>query len=159
MAEKIITLSKKGHEDLLNELEYLKTVKRYEIGDKLKAARAQGDLSENSEYDEAKDEQAKNETRIAELENMLKNVKIIDEAQIKTDRVGVGSKVKIYDEAYEEEISYTIKGSAEADPLNGIISNESPIGKALMGAKEGEEVLVTNAEGHTRKIKVLSISK
>lgn len=159
MAEKVITLSKKGHEDLLNELEFLKTVKRYEIGDKLKAARAQGDLSENSEYDEAKDEQAKNETRIAELENMLKNVKIIDESQIKTDRVGMGSKVKIYDEMYDEEIEYTIKGSAEASPLNGIISNESPIGKALMGAKNGDEVLVTNAEGHVRKIKILSISK
>lgn len=159
MADKTITLSKKGHEDLVNELEYLKTVKRYEIGDKLKAARAQGDLSENSEYDEAKDEQAKNETRIAELENMLKNVNIIDETDIKTDRVGVGSKVKIYDEQYDEEVSYIIKGSAEADPLNGIISNESPIGKALMGAKKNDEVLVTNSEGHVRKIKVLSISK
>lgn len=159
MAEKTITLSKKGHEDLVNELEYLKTVKRYEIGDKLKAARAQGDLSENSEYDEAKDEQAKNESRIAELENMLKNVNIIDETDIKTDRVGVGSKVKIYDEQYDEEVSYIIKGSAEADPLNGIISNESPIGKALMGAKKNDEVLVTNSEGHVRKIKVLSISK
>lgn len=159
MAEKTITLSKKGHEDLVNELEYLKTVKRYEIGDKLKAARAQGDLSENSEYDEAKDEQAKNESRIAELENMLKNVSIIDETDIKTDRVVVGLKVKIYDEQYDEEVSYVIKGSAEADPLNGIISNESPIGKALMGAKKNDEVLVTNSEGHVRKIKVLSISK
>lgn len=159
MAEKIISISQKGYEDLVNELDYLKTVKRYEIGDKLKAARAQGDLSENSEYDEAKDEQAKNEGRIAELENMLKNIQIIDETQVKTDKVGIGSKVKIYDEQYDEEVEYTIKGSAEASPLNGIISNESPIGKALMGAKAGDEVLVTNAEGHVRKIKVLKISK
>ncbi len=127
---KPVILTYEGLKKLEEELEYLKTVKRAEVAEKIKQARAFGDLSENSEYDEAKNEQAFIEGRIATLEAMLKNAKVIDEEDIKLDQVSIGCTVKVYDESYNEEVEYTIVGSAEADPMNNKISDESPIGKA-----------------------------
>lgn len=132
---KPVILTYEGLKKLEEELEYLKTVKRAEVAEKIKQARAFGDLSENSEYDEAKNEQAFIEGRIATLEAMLKNAKVIDEEDIKLDQVSIGCTVKVYDESYNEEVEYTIVGSAEADPMNNKISDESPIGKALLGKK------------------------
>lgn len=132
---KPVILTYEGLKKLEEELEYLKTVKRAEVAEKIKQARAFGDLSENSEYDEAKNEQAFIEGRIATLEAMLKNAKVIDEEDIKLDQVSIGCTVKVYDESYNEELEYTIVGSAEADPMNNKISDESPIGKALLGKK------------------------
>ena len=122
------------------ELEFLKTVKRKEITEKIKVALGYGDLSENSEYDEAKNEQAFTEGRILQLENMLKNASVVDEAEIPVGTVAVGAIVKVKDYDFDEEVEYTIVGSAEADPMNFKISNESPVGAALIGHKVGEIV-------------------
>ncbi|MDP4133105.1 MAG: transcription elongation factor GreA [Bacillota bacterium] len=140
MADKQYLLTEKGLRDLQKELEYSKTTRRKEVAEHLKLARSYGDLSENSEYDEAKDEQAKLEARIAELENILNNVKIIDEGDIGSEVVGIGATVVIYNKTMDMEITYSLVGSAEADPLNGKISDESPIGRALIGSKIGEVV-------------------
>ena len=118
------TVSSEGLKKLQDELEYLKTIKRKEVAEAIKVARAFGDLSENSEYDEAKNEQGAVEQRIAELEAMLKNVRVINEHEIKTDTVNVGNRVKVYDETFEEELEYTIVGSTEANPALCKISNE-----------------------------------
>lgn len=127
-----------GIKKLEEELEYLKTVRRKEITEKIKVALGYGDLSENSEYDEAKNDQAFNEGRIIQLENMLKNAVVVDESEIPTDKVSVGSIVKVMDYEFDEEVEYAIVGSAEADPMNFKISNESPVGSALLGKKVGE---------------------
>ena len=119
------TVSSEGLKKLQEELEYLKTTKRKEVAEAIKVARAFGDLSENSEYDEAKNEQGAVEQRIADIEAMLKNVKVIYEHEIMTDTVSVGTKVKVYDETYDEEIEYTIVGSNEINPLEYKISEES----------------------------------
>ena len=111
-----------------NELENLKTVRRKEVAEKIKEARGQGDLSENAEYDAAKEEQAEIESRIVVLEKMLRNAEVIDDDEVNNDIVSVGSTVKLYDFEFEEEVEYSIVGSAEADPMNGKISNESPVG-------------------------------
>lgn len=124
-----------GIKKLEEELEYLKTVRRKEITEKIKVALGYGDLSENSEYDEAKNDQAFNEGRIIQLENMLKNAVVVDESEIPTDKVSVGSIVKVMDYEFDEEVEYAIVGSAEADPMNFKISNESPVGSALLGKK------------------------
>lgn len=147
-----------GLQKLKEELEYLKTTKRQEIAANIKEARSFGDLSENSEYDEAKNEQGAVEKRIAEIEAMLKNVKVIEEGEMRLDTVNVGTKVKIYDETFDEEMEYTIVGSTEADPMENRISDESPIGKALLGCKVGQEKLVETPGGEV-KIKVLKISR
>jgi len=152
------TVSSEGLKKLQEELEYLKTTKRKEVAEAIKVARGFGDLSENSEYDEAKNEQGLVEARIAEIEAMLKNVKVIDESTIATDRVNVGNRVKVYDETFEEEIEYTIVGSSEANPMENKISDESPIGKALIGAETGEVVKAETPGGET-VMKVLEISK
>ncbi|ABY92112.1 transcription elongation factor GreA [Thermoanaerobacter thermohydrosulfuricus] len=155
---KPVILTYEGLKKLEEELEYLKTVKRAEVAEKIKQARAFGDLSENSEYDEAKNEQAFIEGRIATLEAMLKNAKVIDEEDIKLDQVSIGCTVKVYDESYNEEVEYTIVGSAEADPMNNKISDESPIGKALLGKKVGDVVSVEVPAGII-KLKILEIRK
>lgn len=158
MAIKEIKLTAEGLKNYENELEELKNVKRKEVSEKIKVALSFGDLSENSEYDEAKNEQAKVEARIAELEAMLKNAQIINEDEISSDMVHVGSKVKVLDKEYKEEITYLIVGTAEASPSNGKISDESPIGKALIGSKPGQSLTVETPGGLVN-LEVLEIIK
>ena len=155
---KTVKLTDDGLKKLQDELENLKTVGRAEIAEKIKVARGYGDLSENSEYDEAKNEQAKIEARIVEIESMLKNVEIISDVKGAAKTVVVGVTVKVYDEEYDEESVYRIVGSTEADPREGKISDESPVGKALMGKKTGDEVIV-EAPGGEFKLKIVKISK
>ncbi|MBC2582597.1 transcription elongation factor GreA [Clostridium sp. DJ247] len=147
-----------GVKKLEDELEYLKTIKRKDITEKIKVALSFGDLSENSEYDEAKNEQAFVEGRIVQLENMLKNATIVDESEIPSDVVSVGSIVKVKDYDFDEEVEYTIVGSAEADPINNRISNESPVGQGLMGKKIGDIVEIQVPDGIS-KYEVLGIRK
>ena len=132
-----VILTQEGFDKLEEELNYLKTEKRTEIAERIKVARGFGDLSENSEYDEAKNAQAENEQQIAELEAKIRHAKVIDSKEIDTKTVQIGNTVKLYDEEFEEEIEYTIVGSTEVDLTENKISNESPIGKALLGAKKG----------------------
>lgn len=147
-----------GIKKLEEELEYLKTVRRKEITEKIKVALGYGDLSENSEYDEAKNDQAFNEGRIIQLENMLKNAVVVDESEIPTDKVSVGSIVKVMDYEFDEEVECAIVGSAEADPMNFKISNESPVGSALLGKKVGDVVEVTVPSG-VSKFEILEIRR
>ena len=147
-----------GVKKVETELEYLKTVKRKEITEKIKVALGYGDLSENSEYDEAKNDQAFTEGRILQLEAMLKNAVVVDEAELPNDVVSVGSKVKVKDYEFDEEVEYSIVGSAEADPMNFKISNESPVGRALVGKKIGEIVEVAVPDG-INKFEILGISR
>jgi transcription elongation factor GreA len=147
-----------GVKKLETELDYLKTVKRKEITEKIKVALGYGDLSENSEYDEAKNDQAFTEGRILQLENMLKNAVVVDEADLPNDIVAVGAKVKVKDYEFDEEVEYLIVGSAEADPMNFKISNESPVGSALIGKKVGEIIEVMVPDG-VNKFEILGISR
>lgn len=159
MAEsKKVILTSEGLEKLEKELEYLTTQKRQEVAEKIKQALSFGDLSENSEYDEAKIEQAQVEERIKALDNMLKNVQIIEEEEIDTKKVGLGSKVKVLDMEFNEEMEYTIVGSTEADPSQNKISDESPVGKALLGQKKNKIVEVSVPAG-VIQFKILSITK
>lgn len=158
MEEKEVLLTQEGFENLEKELDFLKTEKRVEIADRIKVALGYGDLSENSEYDEAKTAQADNENKISELENKLRYAKIIDESEIDTKTVQVGNTVKLYDVEFEEEVCYTIVGSTEVDLAQNRISNESPIGTALMGAKKNQIVEVQAPAG-SLKYKILSITK
>ena len=158
MAQNETLLTYEGLKKLEEEAEYLKTVKRREIAERIKVALGFGDLSENSEYDEAKNEQAQVEMRIAELENKLRNVKIIDEDEIETKTIQVGNIVQVLDIEYDEKLEYKIVGSTEADLAENKISNESPIGKALLGKKKNEEVDVETPGGIV-KLKVLKITK
>ena len=155
---KVVKLTDDGLKKLEEELENLKTVGRADIAEKIKVARGYGDLSENSEYDEAKNEQAKIEARIVEIEEMLKNVEIIEDVKGTAKTVMVGVKVKVLDEEYGDECEYRVVGSTEADPRDGKISDESPVGRALMGKKIGDEVIV-EAPGGEFKLKVVGISK
>ena len=154
MAEKYLT--PEGKKQLEEKLEYLKTVKRPEVVKKIGQAREFGDLSENSEYDAAKDEQALLESQIAELEDTLLNAVVIKKSSIDTSKVSIGTKVKLYDEEFEEEVEYKIIGSDESDPKNGLISNESPVGAALLGHKVGEIVIVHTPNGDVT-YKILAI--
>ena len=156
--EKEILLTQEGYDKLEQELEVLKTEKRTEISERIKVALGFGDLSENSEYDEAKNAQAANETKIAELENKLRYAKIIDESEIDTKTVQVGNTVKVIDIEFDEEVSYTIVGSTEVNLAENKISNESPIGKALLGAKKNQTVEVQAPAG-VMKYKILAITK
>lgn len=158
MADKDVFLTEDGLKRLENELEELKTVKRKEIAEKIKQALSFGDISENSEYDEVKNEQAQLEDRINKLESMLRNAKIIDKEEITTDKVSIGSRVLVKDLEFDEEMEYTIVGSAEADPYNGKISNESPVGKALLGRKSGDIVDVIVPDG-VIKYQIISITR
>lgn len=151
-------LSAERLQELQEEMTYLKTVREKEVAELIKEARSFGDLSENSEYDEAKNEQARVEARIVELEGMLKNYTIIDESSIDKTKVHLGSKVKVLDVEFKEETVYTIVGSAEANPMEGKISNDSPVGKALIGAKKGQTVTADTPAGEL-KFKILEISK
>ena len=153
-----VILTQEGFDKLEEELNYLKTEKRTEIAERIKVARGFGDLSENYEYDEAKNAQAENEQQIAELEVKIRNAKVIDSKEIDTKTVQIGNTVKLYDEEFEEEIEYTIVGSTEVNLAENKISNESPIGKALLGRKKGEVVDVDAPDGII-KFKILAIKK
>ena len=156
--EKEVLLTQEGYDNLEKELEFLTTEKRAEIAERIKVALGFGDLSENSEYDEAKNAQAANETKIAELENKLRYAEIIDESEIDTKTVQVGNTVKVLDMEFNEEELYTIVGSTEVDLAQNKISNESPIGAALMGAKKGQ-VVEAQAPAGVIKYKIISITK
>ena len=158
MEEKDVILTQEGYDNLDKELNYLKTEKRAEIAERIKVALGFGDLSENSEYDEAKTAQAENEVKIAELENKLRHAKIIDEKEIDTDTVQIGNTVKVLDIEFNEEVEYTIVGSTEVNLAENKISNESPLGEALLGAKKNEIVDV-NAPAGVMQYKILDIKK
>lgn len=153
---KKIILTHEGLKKLEDELQELKVVRRKDVAGKIKEARGQGDLSENAEYDAAKEEQAEIESRIVVIENMLRNAEVID-SETNTDSVNIGNKVKLFDNEFEEEIEYTLVGSAEADPFNGKISNESPIGAALLGHKVGDIIEAETPDG-ILKFKILEIN-
>ncbi len=140
-------LSPERWEELKQELIYLKTVREKEVAEQIKEARSFGDLSENSEYDEAKNEQGKLYSRIAEVENILANCVVIEEGEHDGDHVHMSSTVVVLDKEFDEEATYKIVGSQEADPMNGLISEDSPFGKALLGKKKGEEVVVDAPAG------------
>lgn len=158
MSEKKTILTYTGLKKLQDELENLKVVRRKEVSNKIKEAREQGDLSENAEYDAAKDEQRDIEARIEEIEKLLKNVEVVDEDEVDLDKISVGCKVVLYDNEFEEEVEYRIVGSTEANSLAGKISNESPLGSALIGKKVGDEVLVESLVGEMT-YKVLMIDR
>ena len=151
-------LTSEGVKNYEKELEHLKAVVRKEVAEKIKVARSFGDLSENSEYDEAKNEQAKVEARIAEIENILKHAKIIDESELTDEHIHIGSKVKVHDFDFDEDTEYQIIGSGEADPFNGKLSDESPVGAALLGHKTGDIVIVETPDGEV-KFEILEISR
>lgn len=155
---KEILVTYEGLKALEQELEELKTVKRKECAEKIKEARSFGDLSENSEYDEAKNEQGFVESRIAELEKILKNVRVLDENELPHDIVVVGSHVEVEDEDGERE-EYDIVGSTEADPMRGRISDESPVGAALLGKRGGDSATIILPNGMAIQYKVLSVSR
>ena len=155
---KQLLITEEGLRKMEEELEYLKTVRRKEITDTIGVARSFGDLSENSEYDEAMNEQGKIEAKIRELEEQLKIVKVVDESEIKTDEVSIGNKVKVLNISLNKEIDYSVVGSTEADPFNNKISDESPIGKVLIGSKKGDIVEYETPKGVFR-LEILNISK
>lgn len=152
-----VIFTKEGFDELKKKLQNLKEVKRPEVTQRLKVAREYGDLSENAEYDAAKNEQALLEVQIAELEEKVKKAVIINSADIKTSEVSVGCRVKVYDKEYKEEITYDIVGTAEVNVKAGKISNESPVGKALLGKKVGD-VVSFRAPGGMMELKVLAIN-
>ena len=158
MEEKEVILTQEGFDRLEKELEHLRTVTRMEIAERIKVALGFGDLSENSEYDEAKNAQAENEAKIAELENKIRYAKIIDEKEIDTKTVQIGNTVTLYDIEFDEEVEYTIVGSTEVDLAANKISNESPLGVALLGKCVGDEVVV-EAQAGTISYKVLKIDR
>ena len=157
MAEKQ-KYTKQGFQDLVDELKYLKLTRREEIKEQIAIARGFGDLSENAEYDEARTEQAKVEARILELESLIENAEIIDESTMDARSISLGSVVKLFDEDFDEEITYSIVGSNQADPLDKKISDQSPIGRALMGRKAGEQVVVTAPAGEIR-FRILEVTR
>ncbi|WHY84814.1 transcription elongation factor GreA [Neobacillus novalis] len=155
-AEKVFPMTQAGKDKLNQELEYLKSVKRKEVVERIKIARSFGDLSENSEYDSAKEEQAFVEGRITTLENMIRNAKIIAEGDIKGDSVALGRSVTFVELPDGDEETYSIVGSAEADPFEGKISNDSPIAKSLLGKKVGDQVSVQTPGGEM-SVRIVSI--
>ena len=157
MSEKKIMLTYDGLKKLEVELQVLKTERRKQVAEKIKDARGQGDLSENAEYDSAKEEQAEIEARIIVLEKMLRNAEVIDEEELSEGLVNVGNKVVVLDREFGDEVEYSIVGSAEADPLSGKISNESPLGAALLGRVAGDVVSVDAPDG-VIEYEVVSIS-
>lgn len=150
MSSKEVIMTAEGQKKIEDELEHLKTVRRKEVAEKIKAALAFGDISENSEYDEAKNDQADLEKRIMKLEGLLSNAKLINEAEIKTDEVSIGSNVIIKDVDTQETETYTIVGATEADPYENKISNESPVGRALIGKKVGDVIEVQVPDGFAK---------
>lgn len=158
MAEKKNILTYAGLKQLEDELQDLKVVKRKEVAQKIKEAREQGDLSENAEYDAAKDEQRDIELRIEELEKILKNAEVVVEDEIDLDKINIGCRVKVYDCEFEEELDFQIVGSTEANSLQGKISNESPVGEALIGKRIGDVVSVEMPSA-TAQYKVMEIQR
>ena len=158
MENEEVILTQEGYEKLEQQLEYLKTTERTEIAGRIKVALGYGDLSENSEYDEAKSAQEANENKIIELENKLRHAKIIDESEIDTKIVQIGNIVKVHDMEFDEDVTYTIVGSTEVDLAQNKISNESPIGAALLGAKKGD-IVSANIPAGIAQFKILSIKK
>lgn len=156
--DKQLVLTSEGLKKLENELDTLKSVTRNEVSEKIKVARSFGDLSENSEYDEAKNEQARVEARISELEQILKNAVVLDESTITGEHVNIGTKITVKNLKNNKEYSYTIVGSAEADPLNGKLSDESPVGAALLGHTEGETVTAETPAGEV-SYEIIKISR
>lgn len=147
MSEKEVILTPEGLKKLEEELELLKTVKRREVAERIKVAIGYGDISENSEYDDAKNEQAFIEGRVITLEKMLRNARIINDEEVDTNIVSIGSRVKLKDLEYGDEVEYTIVGTAESDPNENKISNESPVGKAILGKEKGSIVDVNVPDG------------
>ena len=158
MANKPLILTPEGLKIMTEELEYLKNVKRVEVKEQIAIARSFGDLSENSEYDEAKNEQAKVESRINELEQLLKNVVLVNEEDLNSGIANVGTTVRVYDEEFDEEIEYNIVGTNEVDPLKNNISDQSPIGMALIG-KKVDDIAEVEAPSGSIKLKILEIRK
>lgn len=158
MSEKEVILTPEGFEKLEKELEYLKSVKRREVAERIKLAIGYGDLSENSEYDDAKNEQAFIEGRVITLEKMLRNARIIQDDEVDTETVSVGSKVTLKDVEFNDTVQYTIVGSAESDPVQNKISNESPVGKALLGKRKGDIVDV-NVPAGVIQYEILDINR
>ncbi|MBE3597163.1 MAG: transcription elongation factor GreA [Hydrogenibacillus sp.] len=158
MSEKEVILTPSGLKKLEEELEYLKTVKRKEVAERIKIAIGYGDLSENSEYEDAKNEQAFIEGRILTIEKMLRNARVINDDDVGTDTVSIGSTVVVKDLEFDEEMTFTIVGSAESDPVENKISNESPVGMALLGKKRGDVVEV-NAPAGIIRYQILDIQK
>lgn len=158
MAAKQMFYTEEGFKALKDELDYLKGARRQEVKDALATARSYGDLSENSEYDEAKNEQAKVESRIAELEQIIAHAVVINESEIAADVISVGSAVRVEDKTKKKEYEYTIVGSNEANPFLGKISDQSPIGEALIGAKPGDTVTVAAPNGE-RKLTILEVAR
>jgi len=159
MAEKKNILTYAGLKQLEEELQDLKVVKRKEVAQKIKEAREQGDLSENAEYDAAKDEQRDIELRIEELEKILKNAEVVVEDEVDLDKINIGCRVKLYDCEYEEELEFQLVGSTEANSLQGKISNESPVGQALIGRRAGDLVEVEMQNGATAQYRVMEIQR
>lgn len=158
MSEKEVFLTKDGLTKLEEELEQLKTVTRKEVADRIKVALGYGDLSENAEYDQAKQEQAKLEERIAKLENLIREAVVVEDHEVTTEKVNIGTTVTVREEGEDEDEDYTIVGSAESDPLNGKISNESPLGAALLGRRRKDTVEVHSPDGIV-KYTIKSIKK
>ena len=158
MADKKTILTYAGLKALEEELENLKVVKRKEVAEKIKEAREQGDLSENAEYDAAKDEQRDIEARIEEIEKILKNAEVVVEDEVDFDKINIGCSVLVYDKEFDEEIQFKIVGSTEANSLQGKISNESPVGQALLGKKVGDDIQVETQAG-VMEYKVLNIER
>ena len=157
MAE-LIVMTQKNYDDLKKELDYLVKVKRHEIIERIAEARSHGDLSENAEYDAAKDEQRDIEARIEELESILKNAEVVVEDEVDFDKINVGCTIKVFDITFDEEMEFKIVGSTEANSLEGKISNESPVGQALIGKKVGDVVNVETQAG-VNQYKVLDINR
>ena len=155
--QKDVLLTPEGLENLKKEIEYLSTDKRREVAERIKEAREFGDISENSEYDDAKNEQAMLESRIAALEDKLRSATVIDAGEVSTDVVSVGNVVHVKDQKTEKSVKYMIVGSAEANPSENKLSNESPVGRSLLGRKRGEVVSVPVPRGPARKLKVTKI--
>ena len=158
MEEKEVILTQEGYNKLEEQLNFLKTKKRTEIAERIKVARGFGDLSENAEFDEAKNAQQENEQEIADLEVKIRNAKVINEKEIDLETVQIGNIVKVHDIEFDEDITYTIVGSTEVNLSENKISNESPLGKALLGQKKGKTVEV-NAPAGVIKYKILAIKK
>jgi len=154
---KDVILTREGLDKLKDELEYLSNDKRREVAERIKEAREFGDISENSEYDDAKNEQAMLEAKIAQIEEKLRAATVVDSSDLGTDQVHVGSTVHVKDEKSGKSVKYTVVGSAEANPSEGRLSNESPVGKALLGHKRGEIVSVQVPRGPARKLKITKI--
>ena len=159
MAARDTVLTPQGLEDLKAKIEHLRTERRREVAQRIKEAREFGDISENSEYDDAKNEQAMLEKQISDLEEKLRSARVIDEKHVDTDVVGVGVTVHVKDQKTDKSTKYRIVGSAEADPAESKLSNESPVGKALLGHKRGETVTVPVPRGPARKLKITKIER